>query len=124
MIVPNKIGSADYAAGVRWVLAVENRLINIRDYSHVPVFPIAVYPIVFRASAKEQPEPAKLTVAYERMNTAETGEWVRVDKRDRPYSRDFSPTPKPPGKYSATRTTPASSRRCGAFPPWAPLQPY
>jgi hypothetical protein len=46
-IVPNKLGSADYASGARKVLTEENSLISIRDYSSVAVFPVAVYPIVY-----------------------------------------------------------------------------
>ena len=47
LIVPNKLGSAGYAAGARRVLTQENCLVSIRDYSHVRVFPVSVYPIVY-----------------------------------------------------------------------------
>ena len=68
---------------------MENRLISLRDYSHVPVFPIAVYPIVF-ISRKEQPEPASLTVAYERMKVQGAGEIACIQEHVLPYSRFFS----------------------------------
>ncbi|KXS31654.1 MAG: type IIS restriction enzyme [Candidatus Gallionella acididurans] len=70
-IVPNKLGSAGYASGVRRVLASESRLISIRDYSSVPVFPVAVYPIIFLA-AQEKPKRTN-KVLYERMATNEDG---------------------------------------------------
>src|SRR6185437_11476205 len=37
MILPNKLGSANYAAGARTIIS-ENCLLSIRDYSRVPVF--------------------------------------------------------------------------------------
>ena len=94
LIVPNKLGSADYAAGARRVLALENRLISMCDYSHVPVFPVSVYPIVFVAR-KEKPEPARLTVAYERMKVQETGAIACIQEHVLPYSR-FSSNPEDP----------------------------
>lgn len=65
LIVPNKLGSANYAAGARRVLTKECRLISLRDFSSVPVFPVAVYPVIFLAT-KESPLKAK-EVVYERM---------------------------------------------------------
>jgi hypothetical protein len=45
-ILPNKLLAADYASAVQTIM-LQNRLIGIRDYSRVPVFPgVAVYPIV------------------------------------------------------------------------------
>jgi hypothetical protein len=64
MIVPNKLGSANYAAGARGIIA-ENSLQSIRDYSRVPVFPVAVYPIVY-VVRKSKSEPDQI-VRYERM---------------------------------------------------------
>ena len=46
-IVPNKLAAADYAQQTRHLLAVENRLLCLRDYSAIPVFSIAVYPLVY-----------------------------------------------------------------------------
>jgi len=62
MIVPNKLGSADYAAGAREVLANDNTLIAIRDYSQVKVFPVAVYPIVFVCQRGRKPEAAPVVL--------------------------------------------------------------
>lgn len=45
-IVPNKLLAADYASQVQ-AMILRNKLISIRDYSRVDVFPgVAVYPIV------------------------------------------------------------------------------
>ena len=57
MIVPNKLGSAEYGSGARTVLAHDNTLRSIRDYSAVKVFPVAVYPIVYIAE-KTLPQPS------------------------------------------------------------------
>ena len=65
LILPNKLGSASYAAGARQDLVGENRLVAIQDYSAVPVFPVSVYPIVYVAQ-KSKPD-AKSSVKYERM---------------------------------------------------------
>jgi adenine-specific DNA-methyltransferase len=65
LIIPNKLGSASYAHKTREVLAVDNSLLSVRDYSHVRVFPVAVYPIVF-LSKKTKPKKS-FSVVYERM---------------------------------------------------------
>jgi predicted type IV restriction endonuclease len=65
MIVPNKLGSEDYAEGARFMLAVQNTPIVIRDYSHVPVFPVSVYPIVY--IVQKTPPVANTSVLYEQM---------------------------------------------------------
>jgi hypothetical protein len=54
-IVPNKLLSADYAAGARAVLAEENTLLALRDCSTEKHFPAAVYPIIYVA-ARRKPE--------------------------------------------------------------------
>lgn len=72
LIVPNKLGSANYAAGARRVLTKECRLISLRDFSSVPVFPVAVYPIIFLAT-KESPLKTK-EVVYERMIVGASGD--------------------------------------------------
>jgi hypothetical protein len=46
LVVPNKLASADYAAGTRSLLAASSQMILIRDYGHAP-FKAAVYPLVF-----------------------------------------------------------------------------
>ncbi len=64
MIVPNKLGSANYAKSTRNVVANLNQLHLIRDYSHVPVFPVSVYPIIYIARKTAQYDRP---VVYERM---------------------------------------------------------
>ena len=71
LIVPNKLGSANYAAGARRVLTKENRLISLRDFSSVPVFPVAVYPVIFLAT-KVPPRNTREAV-YERMIVGTSG---------------------------------------------------
>jgi hypothetical protein len=86
LIVPNKLGSADYARGAREVVAVMNSVVSIRDYSHVRVFPVAVYPIIF-VSQKAEPA-ANSQVLYERMK--QTGTDVLCDQKEQlDYSRYF-----------------------------------
>ena len=46
-IVPNKLASAEYASEARKLLTKKNSLLLVRDYSEVPVFPVAVYPLVY-----------------------------------------------------------------------------
>jgi len=65
LIVPNKLGSASYAHKTREVLAVENSLLSVRDFSHVRVFPVAVYPIVFLS--KKTATKKNRCVIYDRM---------------------------------------------------------
>jgi hypothetical protein len=49
LIVPNKLASARYASPARQLLSQENQLLLLRDYSQVPVFTAAVYPLVYVA---------------------------------------------------------------------------
>jgi len=58
LIVPNKLGSTNYATGARAVLTVDNRLLSVRDYSRVPVFPVAFYPIVYVAQRGKYKTPS------------------------------------------------------------------
>ncbi|HEY9749281.1 MAG TPA: Eco57I restriction-modification methylase domain-containing protein, partial [Allocoleopsis sp.] len=71
LIVPNKLGSASYAVQARQILTVQNQLLTIRDYSRVPIFPVAVYPIVY--TARKQPPKLASQVQYERMEVAANG---------------------------------------------------
>jgi len=93
MIVPNKLGSADYAAAARRVLTAGNRLNSIRDYSHVPVFPVAVYPIVYVAQ-KTLPMDAA-PVRYDRMGLSETNTIVALSSQDLDYPRYFGQHDRP-----------------------------
>jgi Eco57I restriction-modification methylase len=63
-IVPNKLTSAEYATGIRSVIATA-RLISLRDYSKARVFPVAVYPVVYIVNNSLSPSDAIIT--YERM---------------------------------------------------------
>ncbi len=65
LVVPNKLGSASYAATTRQVLLEGNTLLALRDYSQVPVFPVAVYPLVFVVQ-RGVPQ-AHTPVCYQRM---------------------------------------------------------
>ncbi|MGJ3252635.1 MAG: Eco57I restriction-modification methylase domain-containing protein [Elainellaceae cyanobacterium] len=75
-IVPNKLASADYAAPVRSLLACDNQLIKLRDYAHVPVFSVAVYPLVYlvRCGKADDAPP----VRYERMQDLTRSQQVRL----------------------------------------------
>ena len=82
MIVPNKLATAGYAAGAREALANRARIVSLRDYSKVRVFPVAVYPIVVTASrTKNLPNQ----VLVERVTAEESGRH-RIDAAMTPYS--------------------------------------
>lgn len=53
-IIPNKLVSANYALPVRKLLAEENSLTALRDYSKIKVFNISAYPVVY-AVQKHKP---------------------------------------------------------------------
>jgi hypothetical protein len=90
LVVPNKLASANYAASARSLLAQDTQLFTIRDYSQVPVFAAAVYPLVYVAQ-KITPKVSE-HVRYEVMQGLEQiGQCctIRVDstpaQRDRPW---------------------------------------
>ena len=85
MIVPNKLGSANYAKGARKVVAKDNQLQLIRDYSHVPVFPVSVYPIIY---VSRKTVPYNRPVVYERMQKAFASAIVK-DRHKLDYQRYF-----------------------------------
>ncbi len=85
LVVPNKLASAEYAAGVRRLLAVENRLLGLRDYSGSAVFPVGVYPLVFTV-AKQRPRPDRATVLCA---------WSDGAPRRLPYRRFFAEPDRP-----------------------------
>ncbi len=113
MIVPNKLGSANYAAGTRGVIAA-NSLVSIRDYSRVPVFPVAVYPIVYVVQ-KGAPRPEQI-VLYERMllnadlriDTSETHELSR--------STHFANPSRPWAIFGDLGTNGVAQRLADSFP--------
>lgn len=89
-VVPNKLMSANYAATVRSLLANENQLVYLRDYSQVSVFSAAVYPITYLV---QRATPTSSTVLYyERMGSLEHPNyqgWLDVapfQRGDRPWT--------------------------------------
>ncbi|MBW4658464.1 MAG: N-6 DNA methylase [Drouetiella hepatica Uher 2000/2452] len=71
LVVPNKLASANYAAGARSLLVQQTSLLTIRDYSNVSAFRAAVYPLVYVAQkldALQNATPTK-SIAYERMQS-------------------------------------------------------
>jgi len=93
LIVPNKLGSAGYAAGARAVLTAQNRLISVRDYSHVPVFPVAVYPIIY--VAQKAPSEQAPPVTYERMRLSDSNTVESSETQDLDYHRYFAAHDRP-----------------------------
>ena len=92
-IVPNKLGSANYARSIRAIITGENDLSQIRDYASVPLFPVSVYPIVY--SVRKQERDDAVPVRYERMAYGEAGAVCpvlaeRLD-RSRYFRADGSP---------------------------------
>ena len=63
-IVPNKLGSAEYAHHTRHLLTQDNQLLYLRDYSATSIFSIAVYPLVY--TVRKEP-PTRDTVQWERV---------------------------------------------------------
>jgi len=93
-VVPNKLLSVPYGGVVRSLLATENRLVQIRDYSRLSLFPASVYPITYQV----QHTPADTTpIRYEWMadlNQVEQQYWVNpadFQPGDRPWSLPASP---------------------------------
>ena len=71
LIVPNKLGSAEYAASARQLLTQQNRLLVLRDYAHASPFSVSIYPWVYVAQ-KVAPAAAH-SVQYERLERSPTG---------------------------------------------------
>ena len=77
LVVPNKLASANYAAGARSLLVQQTSLLTIRDYSSVSAFRAAVYPLVYVAQKLEDQSAVHQTaipiksIAYERMQSLE-----------------------------------------------------
>lgn len=92
-VVPNKLASASYATAVRRLLAVEHHLLMIRDYTQIPIFPVAVYPIVY--VTRKTPPPPQFTVRYERVERLESGTEVVTaeDLSDRLFRQPEQPWP-------------------------------
>jgi tRNA1(Val) A37 N6-methylase TrmN6 len=88
-IVPNKLASAEYAAAARRLLAIENRLLLLRDYSRVPVFPVAVYPIVYVVEKSRTETARREPVCYQTMAAGPNGGTV-VASSELDYETGFS----------------------------------
>ncbi|MEB3230899.1 MAG: N-6 DNA methylase [Leptolyngbyaceae bacterium] len=80
-IVPNKLAAADYAQATRRLLTVDNQLLYLRDYSQIPVFSIAVYPLVY---VVQKAVPTNDTVEWERLSVH------GVEHRTLAYATHFS----------------------------------
>ncbi|MCS6814373.1 MAG: Eco57I restriction-modification methylase domain-containing protein, partial [Cyanobacteria bacterium] len=78
LIVPNKLLSAPYAAATRHMLTHACRLILLQDYSRIPIFPVAVYPVVYVA---QKLPSAVTTVCYEQMHQTARGTIVCIQQR-------------------------------------------
>ncbi len=90
LVVPNKLLSADYAAATREMLS-QTQLLSIRDYSDLPIFQAAVYPIVYiaRKVIRKPMQNAECYSSerwrYEKMLTLEqvaSTSWLQVDPAD------------------------------------------
>jgi hypothetical protein len=55
LVVPNKLASADYAAGARSLLTTQSHILTLQDYSQNATFAAAVYPLVFVAQKRSVP---------------------------------------------------------------------
>jgi len=86
-IVPNKLGSANYARNIRAIIAGENDLSRITDYASTPVFPASVYPVVYSARKHERDDT--VPVLYERMAHGEAGAVSPVAAKRLDRSRYF-----------------------------------
>jgi hypothetical protein len=87
-IVPNKLASAEYAEGARQVLATRARLLAVRDYSRIGVFPVSVYPLVYVAERSDV--SGNDTVEVERMAEGESGLVVVAEASTLDRSRAFA----------------------------------
>ncbi|MBD2310146.1 Eco57I restriction-modification methylase domain-containing protein [Desertifilum sp. FACHB-1129] len=114
-IVPNKLASARYAASTRRLLSQENCLLQVRDYSSIPVFPGAVYPVVYLAQ-KRSPT-LQDAVRYEKMQLNSDRQIQTGDTHDLAYRR-FTRSPKQPWQLSIPdATVVAIDRLQNQFPP-------
>ena len=113
-IVPNKLGSASYARNIRAIIAGENDLSRIRDYTRLPLFPASVYPIVY--SVRKQERDDTVPVLYERMAYGEAGAVcpVMAERLDR--SRYFRTDGSPWAIFSDISPASPVERLSSSFP--------
>ncbi len=88
-IVPNKLASADYAAVARRRLASDNRLLLLRDYSQISVFPVSVYPLVYLVEKRRKRQKNPTSVRYEKMGL-DQGRTVVTVERELDYHAGFA----------------------------------
>lgn len=112
LIVPNKLGSANYAADARKVIAC-NSLVSLRDYSDVPVFPVAVYPIVYMVEKKHAARDA--TVLFEKMAPDEKEVARVIHSANLGLGAYFTP-PKSPWRVFASLDGTSVLERVDRFP--------
>lgn len=113
LIVPNKLASASYAATARSILAQENCLLSLQDYSRTPVFAVAVYPLVY-ISQKSPPQLEK-TISYEQRRLVD--QKVVCDRTySLPYSQYWS-DPQHPWLISSSSVFNLCDRLRKTFPP-------
>jgi hypothetical protein len=114
MIVPNKLGSANYASGARGIIA-GNSLLSIRDYSRVPVFPVAVYPIVYVVQ-KGEPKPEQI-VHYERMLLDAESRINVSEAHELSRDKHFADPTRPWAIFGSLGTNGVAQRLADSFPP-------
>lgn len=90
-IVPNKLASARYATATRKLLAEQNRLLSIYDYSQIPLFSAHVYPLVYIAQ-KQSPQRCD-RISYHQMQLNSNHQIECTATRELDYSRYFSNSP-------------------------------
>ncbi|NUQ34442.1 MAG: Eco57I restriction-modification methylase domain-containing protein [Planctomycetaceae bacterium] len=115
MIIPNKLGSAEYASSIRRLFEKSYSLHTIRDYSKVPIFPVAVYPMVFVSS----PTPAKRghMVLLERMERSGSGEPFIEGSHTLCYEDYFSEEGQPWRIFSQIYEGSPVAKMSKSFPP-------
>jgi hypothetical protein len=114
LIVPNKLGSASYAAGARKVATVQNCLLSLRDFAAVPVFPVSVYPIVFVVSKNKAKNTS--TVRYEKMSESESAGISIVRTSVLAYKEFFANPEKGWAIFSGVNGAPLLARLSHDFP--------
>ena len=114
-IVPNKLGSTDYAAGARRVLTAQNSLVSIRDYSGVRVFPVAVYPIVY--VARRAVGQGKSIVLYDKATQTDSATTMTFETAHLSISRHFSIPGAPWAVFAGVESSGYVSRLCAEYPP-------
>jgi hypothetical protein len=114
MIVPNKLGSANYASSIRDILTLQNNLLSIRDFSKVSVFPVAVYPIVY--FVEKGPPKSNSEVLYERVESMKGDQYEFSYIQELDWAKYFSETGKPWNIFSDIHSDNPTNRLQQEFP--------